>query len=184
MLTTCRSAASHSHRLDTNWTFKAEGEPMPGVSARRTLKRAGSAQAAGHQQTGMGQDRARTGHWVSPQPGSGHVEWAPSRWQGRIRHLRVIAAADDYDVANGASVMDFWQAQDRIRALKLRARIPRPVAKPITVIEAIEAYEQDLERRGGDIGNASRIRLHLPDSLRARPWLCSPFGTSSRGATL
>ena len=98
----------------------------------------------------------------------------PGTWSGRQSDGKggyetfSIAAADDYDVANGASVMDFWQAQDRIRALGLRARDSEAGAKPITVIEAIEAYERDLERRSGDIGNASRIRLHLPNSLAGK----------------
>ena len=98
----------------------------------------------------------------------------PGTWSGRQANGKgdydtfKVATADDYDTANGASIMDFWQAQDRIRAAGLKARDGDGGGKLITVREAVDAYEQDLERRNGDTGNATRIRLHLPHSLAGK----------------
>jgi integrase len=98
----------------------------------------------------------------------------PGTWSGRQSDGKGgyetfgVATADDFDTANGASVMDFWQAQDRIRTVGLSVRDGDSGAKLITVREAIDAYALDLERRSGDIGNASRVRLHLPESLAGK----------------
>jgi integrase len=76
-----------------------------------------------------------------------------------------VATADDYDTANGASIMDYWQTQDRIRATGLGVREAADGSKLISVGEAVDAYEGDLERRGGATYNARRIRVHLPATL-------------------
>jgi hypothetical protein len=34
-----------------------------------------------------------------------------------------------------------------------------------TVAEALDQYEADLNTRGGDAGNVSRVRAHLPERL-------------------
>jgi integrase len=116
--------------------------------------------------------------WVSIGHGLGigyRRNQGPGTWNGRqadgkggYHSLGVIAVADDYDTANGASIMDFWQAQDRIRALGLDARHGADGSKLLTVAEAVDAYAQDLQRRNGDVSNAARIRLHLPDSLAGK----------------
>ena len=115
--------------------------------------------------------------WVSIGHGLGigyRRNQGPGTWNGRqadgksgYNSLGIIAVADDFDTANGDSILDFWQAQDRIRGLGLRARYG-DVSKLVTVGEAVDAYAQELQRRNGDIGNANRIRLHLPGSLAGK----------------
>jgi integrase len=79
-----------------------------------------------------------------------------------------VAAADDFDTANGGGIMDYWQAQDRIRTTGLGARCADGGGKLVNVAEAVDVYERELKTRGGDRGNATRIRLHLPDSLAGK----------------
>jgi integrase len=78
---------------------------------------------------------------------------------------KAFAVADDHEEANGESVLNFWQAQDRARTI---ARRGESSSRPVTVAEAIDAYEGDLRARGGDTENASRVRFHLPDTLGAK----------------
>jgi hypothetical protein len=81
-----------------------------------------------------------------------------------------FAVADDADKANNETVMDYAQALDRARVL---AGADRTIISdsPITVDQAVDAYEVDLETRGAGIQNANSIRFyltgHLP--LRATP---------------
>jgi hypothetical protein len=72
-----------------------------------------------------------------------------------------IGLADDYEDADGQHVLTWWQAQDRAKSL---ARGGDEGGRPITVDEAITAYERDLEVRGGDVANSKRARLHLPSA--------------------
>ena len=77
-----------------------------------------------------------------------------------------FAHADDFEIANGKTVLDFWQAQDRARAI---ARVADDGSlhrgEPATVSDAIDAYEADIKTRGGDLGNIARLRAHLPAAL-------------------
>jgi integrase len=84
-----------------------------------------------------------------------------SRW------TKVFAIADDNEDANGDSVLNFWQAQDRARAI---ARVDHVTTgdRPITVSEALANYEPELTSRGGDGQNVSRVRHHLPAALGAK----------------
>jgi integrase len=87
----------------------------------------------------------------------------------RSNWTRKIGAADDYDDANGSTIFDYWQAQDRAKA-EARPANPAPVAdKPTTLRAAIDQYEADLKTRGGDVGNAARVRRHLGEKLLDRP---------------
>jgi integrase len=83
-----------------------------------------------------------------------------SSWQ------KVFAVADDFEEANGESVLDFWQAQIRAKEL---ARGTVDTGRPITVDEALDAYAAHLAARGGLAGNVSRVRHHLPPALAAKP---------------
>jgi integrase len=75
---------------------------------------------------------------------------------------KAIGTADDYGEADGSTILDFWQAQDKTRTL---GRTERDGAagsqKPATVGQALDSYEADLMTRGGDTGNVTRIRPHL-----------------------
>ena len=83
-----------------------------------------------------------------------------SSWQ------KGFAIADDFEDANGESVLTFWQAQDRAKAL---ARGTVESGRPITVSEALDAYATDLRSRDGLAGNVSRVRHHLTPTLAAKP---------------
>jgi integrase len=79
---------------------------------------------------------------------------------------KAIATADDFAEADGGDVRDFWQAQDRARALARHAREGEGhESKPATIGQALNRYEKDLEIRGGDVGNVTRVWAHLPDTL-------------------
>src|SRR6478752_3598892 len=61
--------------------------------------------------------------------------------------LRRFALADDHEDANGESVMGYWEALDRAKRL---ARAGEGNSEqPISISEAMDAYEADLATRGG-----------------------------------
>src|SRR5262245_13673055 len=96
----------------------------------------------------------------------------PGRWVLRAADGKggywtdVIALADDHEDADGRQVLSFWQAQDRARAL---VRGKDAGDRPVTVAEAIDAYERDLAARGGAVINAHHARHLLPAVLLAKP---------------
>jgi integrase len=89
-------------------------------------------------------------------------------WSVRVRGprpiktwLKRIGLADDLEPADGRAVLNYWQAIDVAR--KLARRQPGDAAddtRPVTVAEAIDAYERDLKARGGDLYNARRAHNH------------------------
>jgi integrase len=82
---------------------------------------------------------------------------------------QAFAVADDFEDANGTDVLSFWQAQDRARILARGGRdADEDSGKPVTVAQMLDRYETDLKVRGGDIYNAQRVRLHLPDVLASK----------------
>jgi hypothetical protein len=82
--------------------------------------------------------------------------------------LKGFATADDHEDANGESVLDFWQAQDRARKIG-RGGGEGTGERPSSVSEAVAAYADDLKGRGGDARNVGRVRHSLPASLAAKP---------------
>jgi integrase len=79
---------------------------------------------------------------------------------------KAIGFADDFEDADDARVLDFWQAQDKARALSRGDRSGGSVSmKPVTVERALDNYEADLRTRGGDVGNVARVRMRLPAAL-------------------
>jgi integrase len=78
---------------------------------------------------------------------------------------KAIGNADDYADADGSSILDFWQAQQRARSLAQNQTTPD---KPITVGEALDRYEADLGLRGGDIRNVPRVRSRIPSVLASK----------------
>jgi integrase len=90
---------------------------------------------------------------------------------------QAFAIADDFEEANGTSVLSFWQAQDQARIVARGSNDgAEDGGKPITVAQAIDRYEADLKARGGDTYNAKRVLVHLPDLLatKAVALLASP----------
>ncbi|MDB5606585.1 MAG: phage integrase family protein [Bradyrhizobium sp.] len=88
-------------------------------------------------------------------------------WSVKAPWLRKICIADDFEDANGETVMTYWQALDKARSLA-RAGEGHSDA-PIIVSEAIDNYETDLIARGAAKANATQIRFNLPDTLAAKP---------------
>jgi integrase len=76
---------------------------------------------------------------------------------------KAIGPADDFEEADGNHVLDFWQAQNKARALA-RGDLAGD-ARPMSVADALNAYEADLRARGGDTNNAARVRRYLPLGL-------------------
>jgi len=82
---------------------------------------------------------------------------------------KAIGIADDFDEADGKAILDFWQAQDRSRAIARRGRAEDDDdGRPLTIAKALDQYEADLRIRGGDLGNVARVRAHLSDSLASK----------------
>jgi hypothetical protein len=82
---------------------------------------------------------------------------------------QAFAVADDFEDANGTEVLNFWQAQDRARVLARGGRdADEDSGKPVTVAQVLDRYETDLRARGGDVYNAQRVRVHLPDVLASK----------------
>lgn len=114
---------------------------------------------------GLGYRRNKTaGTWVARGADGRGGNWT-----------RAIGAADDFETADGIRVLDFWQAQEKARALgrggRSDASEPNAAAplRPATVAEALDAYERDLKTRGRDAENSSRVRAHLAPAWRDRP---------------
>jgi hypothetical protein len=106
---------------------------------------------------GLGYRRNRTaGTWVVRVADGRGGNWT-----------KAIGAADDFDVADGSAFFDFWQAQEKARALGHGERSVEGVPeRPSTVGEALNRYEADLRSRGADTGNVTRVRAHLSIGLR------------------
>jgi hypothetical protein len=84
--------------------------------------------------------------------------------------IKGFAVADDYEPADGKAVMTYAEA--RIEAGKL-ARTGTGTAagdtgRPILVCEAIDRYEADLKRRGGNKHNACSLRNHMTPRLASK----------------
>jgi integrase len=80
---------------------------------------------------------------------------------------KAVGIADDHEQADGEHVLDFWQAQDKARALA-RGKDDQS-GRPGTVAEALNDYERDLIARGANATNARRARALVPASLQAKP---------------
>jgi hypothetical protein len=73
--------------------------------------------------------------------------------------------ADDFGDANGGTLLGFREAREKARALGRQAAGDTGVTKPVTVAEAFEADESDLETRRADTANVGRVRFHSTMAL-------------------
>jgi hypothetical protein len=87
----------------------------------------------------------------------------PGSWSVEAGWLKRFALADDFESANNVSVLSFFQAQ--AAALKMVRGAEGGTGAPVTVDDAIAAYSDDLELRGGAKYNATSVRLHLPPAM-------------------
>jgi integrase len=84
--------------------------------------------------------------------------------------LKAFAVADDFEDANGDTVLDFWQARARARKLARGEHEDKAGEHaPVTVATALHQYEADLEIRGADTGNVARVKSHLSEMLLQKP---------------
>jgi len=95
----------------------------------------------------------------------GHCKWSVRVVRGRVEWTDRFATTDDLEPANGRDVLSYWQAVDEARKLA-RGTDDAPDSKPMTVEDAVEAYERDLKTRGA---NAQRVRRHLSGALGTKP---------------
>ncbi|MBH5397910.1 hypothetical protein HZZ13_08905 [Bradyrhizobium sp. CNPSo 4010] len=82
----------------------------------------------------------------------------------------IDAIADDYEDANGDTVLTFEQAIERAkeRARGLQTDVKADHSKaPLTVDDAVNLYEDDLKARGGGVRNATDIRIHVKPGMLA-----------------
>jgi integrase len=97
--------------------------------------------------------------------------WSVRRTGDGTEWVKKLGLADDFEKADGKIVLTYWEAIDVAR--KLARRQPGDVSeddsRPVTVGEALTAYETDLTARGGDPYNARRARAHVPAALAAKP---------------
>ena len=86
---------------------------------------------------------------------------------------KALGTADDYDEADGIAILTYWQASDRAKqvarggkghAIEV-ATTPKVADTATTLRVALNRYEADLRTRGGDVGNAARVRRHMSDAL-------------------
>jgi integrase len=81
---------------------------------------------------------------------------------------KAFALADDFENADGKSVLTFHQAQDAAKKLA-RGGDNTGDGAPITLDGALTAYKADLETRGANPYNAEHPRRHLSSALLSKP---------------
>ena len=79
-----------------------------------------------------------------------------------------FALADDFEDADGKTVLTFHQAQDQAKKLA-RGGDGNAGATPITVDGALNAYKTDLTARSANPYNAEWPRVHLTSALLSKP---------------
>ena len=79
-----------------------------------------------------------------------------------------FALADDFEDADGKTVLTFYQAQDAAKKLA-RGEAGSADTAPITLDIALKDYKRDLEARSANPYNAEHPRLHLSGVLLSKP---------------
>jgi integrase len=91
--------------------------------------------------------------------------WVQRRYLGDGNYsVETIAIADDHSPADGITILDFFQAQRRVREFAARARQP---ASSFTVATAMDAYFERLKHEGSrSLADAKRrARFHILPGL-------------------
>src|SRR6478752_992255 len=79
-----------------------------------------------------------------------------------------FALADDFEDADGKTVLTFHQAQEQAKKLA-RGGDGNPGTTPITIDGALNAYKTDLTARNANPYNAEWPRVHLTSALLSKP---------------
>jgi integrase len=104
--------------------------------------------------------------WLAYRRNRGAGNWSVKASFGLRKFKNVIA--DDFEAANGETVMSYTQALEKARELARLGEGKRSDAL-ITVGEAVDDYEADLAARGAQKENANQIKRNLTDALAATP---------------
>jgi hypothetical protein len=107
-----------------------------------------------------------TGLHLGYRKGLNGGRWVLRRYLGKeTYHVETIGIADDHSAADGASILDFFQAQRKAREVAALAKSP---AKTVfTVAAAMNAYFARLEHEGSrSLADARRrARFHILPGL-------------------
>ncbi len=95
--------------------------------------------------------------------------WIVRSIAGGKHWIRNFATADDFEDANGDTILDFFDAQRIARNVARNGGKDDAAASLITVAQAIERYRDELKARGKDQYNADLAKIHLPPSIRQKP---------------
>ena len=128
---------------------------MARASVPRNWKPEPHARSWRSKQAVLGRGRARHLARLSPPvpaPGTRAADGKGGNW------IKAFAIADDREDADGAKVLDFWQAQERAR--KLARGQDADAGRPATVDEALTDYAADLAVRGATRPTPTRVRHH------------------------
>jgi integrase len=100
--------------------------------------------------------------------GSGSGPWSTRLADGQGGNtLKAFSVADDFQDANGTTVLAYGQALERALALAAGNPAGEQGDALATVDEALTAFAVDLQQRNRDGVNVSRVRRHLPAGLGA-----------------
>jgi Phage integrase family len=81
---------------------------------------------------------------------------------------KAFACADDFEKSDGRAILTYHQATEAAKRVA-RGDANAPDTKPVTVEDALTAYDKDLQSRGADAANARRVRRHLTPALAGKP---------------
>jgi integrase len=82
--------------------------------------------------------------------------------------IKGFATADDFEESNGSTILTYHEAVDRARQLARGSGEVNSDGRPVTVAEALDRYETDLQARSGCLKNATRVRANLNGGLAAK----------------
>src|ERR1700730_11430340 len=107
-----------------------------------------------------------TGLHLGYRKGLNGGRWVCRRYLGAGNYeVATVAIADDHSPADGASILDFFQAQRKAREVAALAKAPAKTA--FTVAAAMDAYFERLEHEGSrSLADARRgARFHILPAL-------------------
>jgi integrase len=108
-----------------------------------------------------------TGLHLGYRKGLNGGRWVLRRYLGAGQYeVATVAIADDHSPADGASILDFFQAQRKAREVAALAKAP-PAKTVFTVATAMDAYFERLEHEGSrSLADAKRrARFHILPGL-------------------